>query len=137
MELKTEQVTAPVPVTILSVVGKLDASNYEQVIAHGKALHAEGARRLLIDLSDLSFMGSSGIVALHTVTLLMLGEPAPEPESGWSALRALDHSHGPGPQAAVKLLSPQPKIADMLAVTGMDTYYQIFADREAALASFV
>jgi anti-anti-sigma regulatory factor len=123
-------------VTVLTLSGKLDASNYEQVIARGRELYAGGVRRLLLDLGGLSFMGSSGLVALHTITLLLLGEPAPDPEAGWAALHALDSGHSGEPQDAVKLLNPQPKIRQMLELTGMDAYYAIFTDRAAALASF-
>lgn len=136
MELTVEHVAAPAPVTILALVGKLDASNYESVIAQGQALYAAGARRLLLDLSGLSFMGSSGLVALHSVTLLMSGAPPLDPEAGWSAIRSMDDRQGAGSQPYVKLLSPQPRIAQMLTVTGMDDYYEIYTDREAALASF-
>lgn len=136
MELTVEQIDGPVPVTVLALVGKLDASNYETVVAQAQTLYAAGTRRLLLDLSQLSFMGSSGLVALHSATLLMSGAPPLEPEAGWSAIRATGERQGDGPQPYVKLLSPQPRIAQMLAVTGMADYYEIYTDREAALASF-
>lgn len=136
MELTVERVDGPVPVTILALVGKLDATNYEAVIARGQALYAEGARRLLVDLSGLSFMGSSGLVALHSITLLMGGAPPLDPEAGWSAIRSMADRQASGPQPYVKLLSPQPKIEQMLTVTGMNDYYEIYTDREAAIASF-
>lgn len=136
MELTVEQVDGPVPVTVLALRGKLDASNFEQVIARGRELYAAGTRSLLVDLSELSFMGSSGLVALHVVTLVLRGEPPPDSDSGWGAFRAMGGSLAGGAQERVKLLSPQPKIAQMLAVTGMDEFYPIFTDRAAALASF-
>ncbi len=136
MELTVEQVDGPVPVTILALVGKLDASNYETVVARGQALYEAGTRNLLFDLSGLSFMGSSGLVALHSVTMLMTGDRPIDLESGWAAIRSMGETQAGGPQPRVKLLSPQPKIAQMLNVTGMDAYYAIFTDREAAIASF-
>lgn len=136
MELTVEEVPGSTPVTVLAIRGKLDASNYEQVIARGHELVAAGTRHVLLDLEELTFMGSSGLVALHSLTLLLRGEPTPGPNAGWSALRAVEHALADEPQPYLKLLRPQPRIAQMLAVTGMDRYFQVFSDREAALASF-
>lgn len=136
MELTIEQVERPVAVTILTLVGKLDASNYESVIAQGQALYGAGTRRVLVDLTGLSFMGSSGLVALHSLTLMLSGGAPPNPEVGWSAIRSMADRQSGGPQPYVKLLNPQPKIEQMLTVTGLNDYYAIFTDREAALASF-
>lgn len=136
MELAVDQVDGAVPVTILALKGKLDASNFEQVIARGRELYAAGTRYLLVDMSELSFMGSSGLVALHIVTLVLRGDAPPDTESGWAAFRSMGGSLDGGAQDRVKLLSPQPKIAQMLAVTGMDEFYPIFTDRAVAVASF-
>ena len=79
MQITVDQIQSRVPVTVLAIHGDIDASNYEQVIAKGRELYAAGARHLLLDLSDVPFMGSSGVVALHSVALLMRGESRPIP----------------------------------------------------------
>ena len=136
MEMTVEHVDEPVPITILSLLGKLDASNFEELIARGQELYAAGTRNILIDMSGLTFMGSSGLVALHSITLLLHGDPPLDPEAGWSAFRILADRQATSSQKHVKLLNPPPKINQMLNVTGMNAFYDIFLNRDLALDSF-
>ncbi len=136
MQLTVDQVEGRVPVTILAIHGDLDASNYEQVIAKARDLYASGVRHLLIDCSDMPFMGSSGVVALHSVALLMRGETPPDPEAGWQAFHSIDHARAGGVQQQVKLLSPQPKVSRTLQMTSMNDFFEIHTDKQAAIASF-
>ena len=136
MQLTVNQVEGRVPVTILAIHGDLDASNYEQVIAKARALHAAGVRHLLLDCSDMPFMGSSGVVAIHSVALLMRGETPPDPTAGWQAFHSIDHARADGVQQQVKLLSPQPKVSRTLQMTSMDQFFEIQTDKQAAIMSF-
>jgi anti-anti-sigma regulatory factor len=136
MHLTIELAQGYVPVTILGIHGALDASNYEDVIAKAQQLYDTGMRYLLIDMSDMSFMSSSGLVALHSIALLLRGEPSPDPEMGWQAFHAIAHDRDSGSQPHVKLLNPQPKVRQTLELTSMDEFFEIYAEREAAVASF-
>jgi anti-anti-sigma regulatory factor len=138
MIITIEQALNPVPVAILKLDGKLDASSYQDVIASGKQIIAEGARNLLLDISDMSYMSSSGIVAIQTVALLMRGEPPPDPEHGWSAMHTVTDyvDSAKGLEKHFKILSPQPPVRQTLAKVGFDRIFEIHTDREAALASF-
>jgi anti-anti-sigma factor len=138
VNITTEQTQGNVPVTIMKLQGELDASCYLDVIEKGRELYAAGTRDLLLDLSELSFMASSGLVALHSIALLMRGEEPPDPEGGWSAFRAigLDTESGAGYEAHCKLLDPQPRVLKTLEVTGLKRILEVFTDREAAVASF-
>src|SRR5687767_1435360 len=110
MPVTIEQVGGSVPVTVLEINGDLDYSNYLDVIDKAREAHASGARHLLIDLSDVPYMGSSGLFALHSVALLMMGETPPDPESGWNSYHALDRTLSSGMHPHVKLLGPQPPV---------------------------
>jgi anti-anti-sigma regulatory factor len=136
MQITVDQLQGRVPVAVLAIHGDLDASNYEQVIAKARELYAAGTRHLLLDLSDVPFMGSSGVVALHSVALLMRGEAPPDPNAGWQAFHALDQARADGVQQQVKLLGPQPKVSRTLQMTSMDDFFEIHADKQAAIASF-
>jgi len=136
MQITTEQIQARVPIAVLAIHGDIDASNYEQVIAEARKLYAAGARHLLLDLSAVPFMGSSGVVALHSIALLMRGEAPPDPQAGWQAFHAIDHARGSGVQQPVKLLGPQPKVARTLQMTSMGDFFEIHMDRQAAIDSF-
>jgi anti-anti-sigma factor len=90
MALQTtiEQVDGPVPVTIVRLDGELDASNFEALIDEVRGLYDAGTRQLLLDMTDLRFMASSGLVALHSIVRIMHGQRSLDTEAGWSALTA-------------------------------------------------
>ena len=136
MQISVEQVQEKGPLAILSLGGELDHSSFEALIGKAKDLYAAGTRNLLLDLSDLSFMSSSGIVALHSILLLFRGETPPDLESGWEAIHAIDRARGSGSQTNVKILNPQPKVALTLKKTGMTEFLDIHDDLQTALASF-
>ena len=136
MNIRITEEQRRVPVTVLGLEGQLDASNYLEVIERVKALYDAGTRDLLLDLSDLSFMGSSGLVALHGIALILRGEMPADPEQGWGAFHALAKDREGGVQAHCKLLNPQPPVARVLQITGFGAFLEVFADREIALAAF-
>jgi anti-anti-sigma regulatory factor len=136
MDITVDQAQGKVPVTILALHGDLDASNYQDVIAKAREAYAAGARRLIIDMRDTLYMGSSGLVALHGIALLMRGEQPPDPDSGWNAFHAMSHDKGEGPQANVKLVGVQPRVERTLEMTGLKSFFEIHSDLEAAVASF-
>lgn len=136
MPVTVEQAQERVPVTIISIQGALDYSNYLEVISHAREAHESGVRHLLIDLTDVPFMGSSGLVALHSAALLMAGEAPPDPEEGWGSFHALEKATSSGVQPHVKLLGPQPRVDQMLERTGLKRYFEIHTDRAQAIGSF-
>jgi len=136
MRLEVEFTKGKVPVTILSLQGDLDASNFESVIARANDLYNEGTRHLLLDLSDLRFMSSSGLVAMHSIALLMRGADPHDLQEGWNAFHAIDRDRQRGTQPYVKILNPQPKVASTLKMTGLDQFFEIYQDRQTAIASF-
>jgi anti-anti-sigma regulatory factor len=136
MTITIDQAQGNLLVTVLSIHGDLDASNYTEVTAKAKAAYDAGARHILIDMSYMPFMASSGMVALHSVALLMRGEGPSDPEHGWAAFRAIDRDRDSGLQKLVKLLNPQPKVDQMLEMTGLKGFFEIHTDLETAIASF-
>lgn len=136
MEILIETVQGKVPVTVLELHGELDGSNFEKVIAQAKTCFESGNRDFLIDMSDLTFMSSSGLVALHSIALISRFEKPDDLESGWSVFHSLDQDNDTGFQEHVKLLNPQPRIIQTLNKTGMNRFFEVFTDRQAAIASF-
>ena len=129
METTVEQIDGAAPVTILSLDGELDASNFQELIDTVKRLYDEGTRRLIIDLASLRFMASSGLVALHSIVQIMHGEEPLDPEGGWGAL----HSIGGERQTEVRLAGPQPAVERVLQRTGLDRLFVVHADRYTAI----
>ena len=136
MHIEVEFAQGKVPVTILSLQGDLDASNFESVIARASDLYTEGTRHLLLDLSDLRFMSSSGLVAMHSIALSMGRSDPHDQRDGWNAFHAIDRDRQHGTQPYVKILNPQPKVASTLKMTGLDQFFEIYQDRQTAIASF-
>lgn len=136
MEMTVEQTQHKVPVTILKLSGDLDGSNYQAVIAKGKEIQANGAQYLLLDMSEVPFMGSAGLVALHSIALAMQGKASPNPEQGWSALHTIGLDVTQGKQPYVKIYNPQASVRRSLERTGMTDFFEVHDTLEAALASF-
>lgn len=132
-----EQVSGRVPITVVALEGELDASNFERFVDEARALYDGGARHLLLDLSGLTFLASSGLVALHSIVRLMRGEAPPDPEAGWDALHTmgLDVSAG-GSQTDVQLCAAQAGVARVLQRTGLDRLFVVHPDRATAIAAF-
>ena len=135
MPLTAEQAQGRVPVTVIEIHGDLDYSNYSEVIDLVQESYSAGARHLLIDLSDVPFMGSSGLVALHSAALIMSGESAPDPDAGWQAFHGLGGGAA-APQTNVKLLGLQPRVEQMLQRTALLRFFETYADRGVAIDSF-
>src|SRR3954467_6744149 len=108
MDITTDRPSAEVAVIALD--GELDGSNFEQLIDAGRAARDGGARRIVLDLSGLTYMGSSGLVAIHSIPLL-LRRPAPtSPEDGWQAIHDLSAAPGEGLDGSLTLAGPPPAI---------------------------
>jgi anti-anti-sigma regulatory factor len=123
------------PTAVVGLVGELDAANYLEVIDAGRRLYEDGIRRLVLDLSGLTFIASSGLVALHSLILIMAGEAPPDPENGWAAFHTLAHDVTGGPQTAVQLCGIGPAVDRVLVRTGMGRLFLVHPDRAAALAA--
>ena len=137
MQTTVERVEARVPVTVMALSGELDASNYLRLVDDVRPLYAAGARNLLLDLSDLSFISSSGLVSLYSILKVMQGEEPPDPEYGWNALHTMERDAEDGTtQDVVRLCGMQPAVADVIQRTGLDALFPNYPDREAALAAY-
>jgi anti-anti-sigma regulatory factor len=136
MNITINQAQGNVPVTIIALEGDLDGSNFQDVIAKAKEVYNEGARYLLIDMTNVRFMSSAGLVALHSIALLLRGDTPPDPEAGWNALHAVSHDKDTGIQRHIKLLSPQQRVELVLEKTGLKTYFEIHNALDTAVASF-
>jgi anti-anti-sigma regulatory factor len=136
MEIKTSTAPDSPGTVILSLNGELDASNYLDVIEKVRQLYKEGARQLVIDLSDVKFLSSSGLVSLHSAALIMRGDEPPNPELGWSAFHAIASDVDRGFETCCKLVNPQGRVRKTLEMAGFNTFLEIYDDIDAAVRSF-
>jgi anti-anti-sigma regulatory factor len=126
---------ARIPVAVLSLEGELDAASYLEAIETARQLISDGTTHILLDLENLSYMGSSGLFVLQSVAMMLRGQAPPDPEGGWGAIHqaAGDQSDS---SAHLKLLSPQPQVDRVLDRSGMKRFFETYTDRAEALGAF-
>jgi anti-anti-sigma regulatory factor len=134
MEIKVDQKEGNI--SIISLDGNMDGSNYKTLISQAENLFASGTKNLILDMTNCNFMSSAGLVALHSIALLARGEKTPDQEQGWGALHAASMDKENGVQYAYKLCGPQPAIVATLEKTGMIEFFEIYKDLDMAIASF-
>ncbi len=135
MQFTESRVQARVPVTVLCLEGDLDAATYQGLITKAQRLYETGTRDLLLDLTDVGFISSAGIVALHSIALLMREDGVAGAEDDRESLRNVSREES-GLQKHVKLLNPQPKVDRALEMVGFKDFFEIYRDQAAAIASF-
>ena len=106
MNITTSQKQGRVLVTILKLAGILDGSNHMQLVDEAKKIYQSGMRDLLIDLSKLTFMSSSGLGAIHKTALLFRDPPKADRRSDRAATHAIYRERGIQVSKHVKLLLP-------------------------------
>lgn len=136
MDISVSQAEGKVPVSVLKLDGQLDGQNYQELIARAQELFKAGARDFILDLSDLTYISSAGLVALHSVALLLKGEQLPDTEQGWSAYRSMGRTSASGPQAHIKLLNPREDVKNVLDMVGFGNVFETYTDLDEAVKSF-
>ena len=136
MDISVSQKQGNVPITVIKLDGQLDGQNYQELISKARELFSAGARDFVLDLSDLTYISSAGLVALHSVALLVKGEELPDTEQGWSAYRSMGRTSASGVQAHIKLLNPREEIRNVLDMVGFGNVFQVYTDLDEAVQSF-
>lgn len=117
-KIVSEQAEAGVPVTVFHVSGWLDAQSEGQLLETARLAYDEGARHLLINMSDLDTLTSAGMRALQKVYQIFT------PGDDASKL------------ARLKLCNAPPQIYNVLGITGFLQNIPMYESMDAALESF-
>ena len=117
-KIVSEQMQASVPVTVFHVSGWLDAQSEGQLLETARLAHDEGARYLLIDMSDLDTLTSAGMRALQKVYQIFTPK-----EDQFKV-------------AHLKLCNAPPQIYNVLGITGFLQNIPMYESMDAALQSF-
>ena len=136
MNISVSQVQGQVPVTVLKVDGQLDGQTYQDLINKARDAYKAGWRDFLVDMTDLTYISSAGLVALHSMALLLQGEELPDTDSGWSAFRSMGRSKESGIQKHMKLLNPRAEVQSVLDMVGFSAVFETFTDLDMAVKSF-
>src|SRR5512136_2304035 len=132
MEIAVSHEQGRVPVTVLHVQGKIDVNSYEQLQAQAQAAVEARTRDVLLDLTEVTYISSAGLRALHHIFTLVRTDSPVESDSALS--KGLRDGTWKSPH--FKLLNPQPSVLEILKTTGFDMYLEIHHDFRDAVASF-
>ncbi|RPJ29618.1 MAG: anti-sigma factor antagonist [Chloroflexi bacterium] len=116
------------PVAVMRLQGDIDASNFVQVVDKAREIYRNPARNLIMDLSEVSSISTTGLVAIHKIALLYSGVPEEKAHP--------DLTHSSTARKHVKLLNPQPAVDEALTTAGLKLFFKVFHDLESALNSF-
>jgi anti-anti-sigma regulatory factor len=133
MDITTDRPSADL--AVIGLAGELDGSNFEQVIEAGRVARSAGATRIVLDLSGLTYMGSSGLVAIHSIALLLRGLEPTSPEDGWQAIHDLSSAPDTDVDAGLSLAGPPPSVERVLERSGMLGLFAVHPDRATAIAA--
>jgi anti-anti-sigma regulatory factor len=136
MNISVSQMQGKVPVTVIKLEGQLDGQTYQELITKAREVYKAGWRDFLVDMSDLTYISSAGLVALHSMALLAKGEELPNTEEGWSAFRSMSRSKEAGVQQHMKLFNPRAEVQSVLDMVGFSAVFQTFTDLDEAIKSF-
>ncbi len=136
MEITISQEQGRVAVSVIRIAGHLDGQTYQDLIEKAREVVKAGTKNILLDLSDLTYISSAGLVSLHTIALMTRGEEPPDPEQGWSTLKSMDTARDGGLQKHLKLLNPRSEITNVLEMVGFSEFFEVFTDKQKAVDSF-
>ncbi|MBI5822717.1 MAG: STAS domain-containing protein [Chloroflexi bacterium] len=136
MQISFSKQHGNVLVTVMQLMGEIDASTYTDVIHKAQEAYDDGARDLLIDLSKVSYVSSAGLMSLHTVVKIFAGQSTHSKEGGRPSFKAINLEQDGSIRAHVKLLSPQPAVEQVLDVVGLKHFFEIHTDLDTAVKSY-
>jgi anti-anti-sigma factor len=128
MEITVDLQQANEPVAVMRLRGGIDASNFVQIVDKAQEIYQNPARNLILDLSEVPSITSTGLAAIHKIALLYSGVP--------DQMKHPDLTHNSNARKHVKLLSPQPSVEKELETAGLKLFFKVFHDLESALKSF-
>ena len=121
-------------IAIMKLKGDIDASNFMELVNKAQELYNNPARNLILDLSEVTSVSTTGLVALHKIALVYSGVPQDvDPDA--KEVRP-DFTHSSSARKFVKLLNPRPEVDKALEKAGMKLFFKVFQDLEKAIQSF-
>jgi anti-anti-sigma factor len=118
LQISSQEIQADMPVTVFQLRGWLDAQSEEQLLEAARNAYDNGARYLLIDMSELDTLTSAGMRALQKVYQIFT------PKDDQFKV------------AHLKLCNAPPQIYNVLGITGFLQNIPMYESQDAAIQSF-
>jgi len=110
MEISVESLKR---VEVVTVAGRVDSSNYDQLDKQLEDLMSAGRHSLVMEMSGVEYISSAGLRALV------------------GAYRTC-RRHG----GTLVISNPSKRVAEVLDLAGLDTLFQVYGDTTSAVGSF-
>lgn len=124
--------TGRVPVTVLQIRGELGAESSDSLLEEARSAVERGAQHLLLDLTDVTYISSAGLSAIHSI-FTQLNAASGEIEDS-AVHRGI--ASGTYRSEFLKLLCPSRHVLQTLKMTGFDMFLELHTDLRQAILSF-
>jgi len=134
MEIKTATENGRVPITVVEVSGNIDSSSYEAFQSSVNEAIDNGARFILLDLTQAEYISSAGFRAFNNIFNKLR---ALHPDTNLSEEDVKKGiSAGTYKSPHLKLLGLSDNTRTTFELAGFDMFIETFTDKKTAIASF-
>ena len=132
MDIVISYISSAPPVTILRIIGEINATSYEHLQDQARQEIEHGTRYILLDLAEVPYIRSAAFRAIYYMFYALRTD----------ATEDSDEAIRDGMQAGtyrsphLKLARPTPRVEEVLKLAGTDQLLEIYDDLQTALASF-
>lgn len=131
MEISVSLEQGKTQVAVMKIKGEINAANFMELVDKAQELYKNPARNLILDLSEVPSISSTGQVAIHKIALIFSGIPHKV-----EADENPDFTHSGNARKHMRLLNPQPAVDEALTKAGLKLFFKVFRDLESAVQSF-
>ena len=128
LTITKSQIQGDVSATVFHLQGHLHGATEQSLIDRTHQAYEDGARYLLLDMSELDVLSSAGLRAIQTIFKLFT------PQSDVDVMR--EHGDEPYKSPYLKIVSAKPEIHYVLSITGFLQNIPIYTDFNDATDSF-
>ncbi len=118
---------APGNISVIRPEGRINLGNTDELLQKAKALYEQGARKMIVDLSEVESMSSAGLRTLLSVAKMLNKDSV---STGGNESREIAKSR------FFKLASPDPDLKNVLDIAGFLELVEVYDDLNDAIASF-
>ena len=131
MEIVISYENGKVPVTVFHIKGEIAAEASEQLEQQVQDVFETGTHNLVLDLTDVAFISSGGLRAIHYIFTLLHSD---SPEDAKSMRKGILAGTYRSPH--LKLVNPSSNVTRALQTAGYDMFLETCSDLQKAIASF-
>ena len=121
IEIEVTTEVANTSISVLTLRGEIDANTQNEIEKKADELISGGTKNLLLDLSDVTYMGSAGLRVLHIIAGKLMGTDDNTAATKFDRL---------------KVLNPSEEVSRIFKTLGFDAFLDSFEDIDDAIKSF-